>query len=150
MMKRILGIAAVALLTMIGSALAQDTKTAAPETFRQVLDNDRVRVFKVNFKPGAKVDVHNRPGFLLWVEKEGSLVFALPGKTPYEVTFLPGEVQSFPAMTVAFENDTDQEFRAIMVELKGAPTARVAHVAKSKVKARSRGKGKAHVRKRRR
>lgn len=150
MMKRIVVIAALTLLSMIGSAAAQDVKTIAPETFRQVLDNDRVRVFKVTFKPGVKVDLHSHPNFLLWVEKEGNLVFALPGKTPYEVTFLPGEVQSFPAMTVAFENDTDQEFRAIMVELKSAPAARVAHVAKSKVKARGRGKGKAHVRKRRR
>jgi quercetin dioxygenase-like cupin family protein len=100
------------------AARAQDALTAAPNIYKKVLENERLRVLEGTFKPGAKTGRHSHPEHLLYILTDGALVFKQEGKTPYEMTFKKGEAYSLAAQTLAAENDSDKEVRILVVELK--------------------------------
>jgi len=127
----------LALLLPLHAASAQPAKEAS-EIFKLRLDNDRVRVFEATFKPGAKLPVRNFPNHLIYMLTDGTLVFEPAGRTGYEMNLKAGETQWFPAQARAMENDSDQEVRLLVVEMKeGAVAAR-----KAKGKAKAKGKRK--------
>lgn len=129
-------IAAVALCLSHGAA-AQNPKDAGSDVYKLKLENDRVRVYEANFKPGAKLPVRNFPNHLIYMLTDGTLVFEQVGHTGYEMTFKAGEVQWFPAQARTMENDTDKEVRLLVLEVKDAAPA-----ARTKAKGRSKGKRK--------
>jgi len=131
---------------------AQDAVKTAPNVFRLVLDNPRVRVIEARFRPGEKVPVHSLPDHLFYMLDDGTLVLKPSGRTAYEMTLKAGEALFLPAQTRAAENDSDKTIRALIVEFKaGAPaSARSGTAAKRKGGVRARGKGKRPARSRRR
>jgi beta-alanine degradation protein BauB len=141
-----------AFLLAAGPALAQDAVKAAPNVFKTVADNPRVRVLEANFKPGDKVPVHSHPDHLFYALEPGTLVLKPAGRTPYEMTLKSGEALFLPAQTRAAENDGDKTVRALIVEFKSPPPASARRGATSKRKGatRGRGKGKRPARPRRR
>jgi hypothetical protein len=72
--------AAAALFLTAGICGAQETK----DTAKTLLQNERVRVMEVSFKPGAKTSAVSQPNRFLYALTDGALVFAPPGKTPFE------------------------------------------------------------------
>jgi quercetin dioxygenase-like cupin family protein len=147
-----LGLLCATLLTA-GPGAAQDAVKTAPNVYRMVTDNPRVRVLEANFKPGDKVAVHSHPDHLFYMLSEGTLVLKPVGRTPYEMTLKSGEALFLPAQTRGAENDGDKTVRALIVEFKtAAPTSSVRRGTKAKRKAtvRGRGKGKRPARPRRR
>jgi quercetin dioxygenase-like cupin family protein len=112
-----------AALTWAAPGLAQDALSAAPNIFRKVMENDRIRVLEANFKPGDKTGLHSHPDHMLYMLSEGTLVIKPPGRTPYEMTHKAGEAIFLAAQTRAVENDGDKAVRALIVELK-TPRAR--------------------------
>lgn len=148
--KALLGVIAAACLTSAPVA-AQDAMKAAPNVYRTVLDNARVRVLEANLKPGEKVPVHSHPDHLFYALSEGTLVLKPQGRTPYEMTLKTGEALFLPAQTRAAENDGDKTVRALIVEFKTASPSNAGPASKAgKASAKSRGKGRRPVRSRRR
>jgi hypothetical protein len=137
-MGRLFLLAAVMLLALAGSIAAQD-RTTGGGIYKQVLDNERVRVFQANFKPGDKLPTRHYPNHLIYTLTDGTLVFAPAGRTAYEVNFKAGEAMWFPPLARATENDSDREVRMLVVEFKETTAARPA-------KARGKSKGKARPR----
>jgi len=135
-MIRILSMIAAALVALPGYAAAQD-RTRSADLYRQVMDNERVRVFQANFKPGDKLASRNYPTHLMVMLTDGTLVFTPAGRTGYEVSFKAGETMWFPPLTRATENDSDKDVRVLVVEFKD-----VAAPPRS-AKTRAKGKGKA-------
>jgi hypothetical protein len=133
-MIRILVPALAVLLALCAPVAAQERLV-----FKQLLDNERVRVSQGTFKPGDKTATRPYPNHLLYTLTEGTLVFVPEGRTGYEVNFKAGEAMWFPPLARATENDSDKEVRVLLVEFKDGGGARVA-------KARSAGKGKARAR----
>lgn len=119
---------ALVLLTAV-TARAQDALTGAPDTYRKVLENARVRVLEANFKPGAKSGTYTHPEHLLYMKTDGTLVFKHAGKTPYEMMLTAGEAVWLPALTGGIENGGDKLVRALVVEFK-QPTAVAARAAR--------------------
>jgi hypothetical protein len=142
-MKRILG-AAVALLVALCPAATAQNRDAEPRVLKQLMDNERVRVFQANFKPGDKLGPRNYPNHLMYMLTDGTLVFTPEGRTGYEVSFKAGEAMWFPPLARLTENDSDKEVRVLLVEFKdgGGPRA-VAGKAKSKARGKARAKGPA-------
>ncbi len=99
-------------------APTQNTKEAGPDVYKLLLDNAKVRVYLATFKPGAKVPPREFPNHLIYMQTDGTLVFEQAGHTGYEMTFKAGDAQWFPAQTRAMENDSDQEVRLLIVEVK--------------------------------
>jgi hypothetical protein len=137
LMSRILLLVGTILMALAGPAGAQDRTGGG--IYKQLLDNERVRAYQANFKPGDKLPERNYPSHLMYMLTDGTLVFAPAGRTAYEVSFKAGETMWFPPLARATENDSDQEVRVLVVEFKEAVAARTA---KAKGKARAKGKAK--------
>ena len=97
-----------------------DRPVTPPDSYRIVMENDRVRIIEVHIKARSKVNVDspaNRDRFL-YMLSDGALILAQPGKTPYEFALHAGETAVFPPVSPTVENDTDSAVRALMVEVK--------------------------------
>jgi len=118
---------AAAFLALASSAVAQTQSTADPErpvtppdSYRVVMENERVRIIEVHIKAHSKVNVDSPAGRdrFLYMLSDGALVLAAPGKTPYEFALHAGETAVFPAISPVVANVTDSPVRALMVEIK--------------------------------
>ena len=118
---------AAALFALMSSAMAQTQSTADPErpvtppdSYRVVMENERVRIIEVHIKAHSKVNVDSPAGRdrFLYMLSDGALILAAPGKAPYEFALHAGETAVFPAVSPTVENDTDAPVRALMVEIK--------------------------------
>ena len=123
LMTRLALLAFGALLAAGSMAPAQpdpDKPVTPPDSYRVVMENDRVRMIEIHIKARSKVNVDSPAGRerFLYMLSDGALVLAPPGKTPYEFALHAGETAVFPALSPTVENDTDQAVRALMVEIK--------------------------------
>lgn len=123
LMARLALLAFGALLTASSMATAQpdpDKPVTPPDSYRVVMENDRVRMIEIHIKARSKVNVDSPAGRerFLYMLSDGALVLAPPGKTPYEFALHAGETAVFPAVSPTVENDTDSAVRALMVEIK--------------------------------
>src|SRR5262245_16068659 len=151
----LLGIAALVAATSLaaaqpsGSSADPEKPVTPPDSYRVVMENDRMRMIEIHIKPHSKVNVDSpaeRERFL-YMLSDGALILAPPGKTPYEFALHAGETAVFPAVSPTVANDTDTAVRALMVEIKaptrsaGSHRGKVTRVAKSgKSSGKSRGK----------
>jgi quercetin dioxygenase-like cupin family protein len=133
-MARVVLLAALALMGTIVAAQAQATKPADGETATPLLENEQVRVREMRFKPGAKTPASSNPNSFVYALTDGALIFAPPGRTPYELTFKAGEALWLPAQSTTTANETNREIRVLVVEIKArAPSGK-----RGKAKTRSR------------
>ena len=145
---RLLPLIAVALITASSFAVAQpdpQKPVTPPDSYRVVMENERVRMIEIHVKPHSKVNVDSPPGRerFLYMLSDGALILAPPGKTPYEFALHAGETAVFPAVSPTVENDTDSAVRALMVEVKERMRTAATSGAKGKsrfAKGKSRGK----------
>jgi quercetin dioxygenase-like cupin family protein len=118
-------LAAWTLLGMIAAAQAQAAKPADGEMATSLLENEQVKVKEMRFKPGAKTPAGNYPNSFVYALTDGALVFAPPGRTPYELTFKAGEALWLPAQSTTTANETNREIRVLVVEIKArAPSGK--------------------------
>jgi len=141
-MARILLSVGAILFALTGLVRAEERGETGAGVLKQVLDNDRIRVFQANFKPGDKIGMRSYPSHLLYMLTDGTLVFAPEGRIAYEVNFKAGDAMWFPPLVRGTENDSDQEVRVLLVELKdGRARSAEGKAPKGKGKARTRGRG---------
>ena len=136
-----------ALVAVTLPAAAQDKPVTPPDSYRVVMENERVRMIEVHVKPHSKVNVDSEPGRerFLYMLSDGALILAPPGKTPYEFALHAGETAVFPAVSPTVENDTDSAVRALLVEVK-QPMRSIVVAGKGKAKWRFvKGKSRAKV-----
>jgi hypothetical protein len=115
-----------------------------PDSYRVVMENDRVRMIEIHIKPRSKVNVDSpaeRERFL-YMLSDGALVLAPPGKTPYEFALHAGETAVFPAVSPTVANDTDTAVRALMVEIKSGSRSAVTGKGKAARFAKGKSRGK--------
>jgi len=143
---RLIPLIAGALIAATSLAGAQDKPVTPPDSYRIVMENERVRMIEVHVKPHSKVNVDSEPGRerFLYMLSDGALILAPPGKMPYEFALHAGETAVFPAVSPTVENDTDSAVRALLVEVK-QPMRSTVVAGKSKakwryVKGKSRGR----------
>jgi hypothetical protein len=126
------------LLMMAVGAAAQAPKAGPSEPAKPLLDNERIRVSEMRLRPGAKIGFPNRPDQFAYLLTDATLVFSTPGHTPYQLDLKAGEATLLPAQSTQAENDSDQEVRAVLVEIKqSAGSAKAGSIGRSKNK----GKG---------
>lgn len=138
-MIRLLPLLASGFLTLVSPAAAQDDAQGKPVTpadsYRVLMENERMRMIEVHIKPHSKVNVNsplNRERFL-YMLSDGALILAPPGKTPYEFAMHAGETAVFPAVSPTVENDTDSAVRALMVEVKQPMRTEAVSVSRGKL-----------------
>ena len=62
-----------------------DPAKAATDVYKMVMENDRVRVFEVRFKPGQSTVMHGHPDHVVYVLADYTLDLMLPDGTSQKV-----------------------------------------------------------------
>lgn len=95
-----------------------DPATAAADVYKMVMENDRVRVFEVRFKPGQKTVMHGHPDHVVYVLADYTLNLMLPDGKSQEVPLKAGQALWIGAGPHAAQNIGTTEGRALVIELK--------------------------------
>jgi hypothetical protein len=136
---------AFALLTAFIPAQAQGPQPTSPEPTKPLLDNARMRVSEMRWKPGAKVGLPSHPDQFAYLLTDATLVFSTPGRTPYQLDFKAGEATLLPAQSTEAENDSEKEVRALLVEIKQPAASGRAIAAKGQIKGKGKSKGSKQI-----
>jgi hypothetical protein len=116
-----------ALLSLVGltSLLAaatpdasQDAVKVAPEVYKVVFENERVRVLKFVTQPGQKWALHAHPDSVAISLSEYDVRNIIPGKPPTDRHSKLGDVRWISATSHIGENSGSTEMQGLIVELK--------------------------------
>ena len=95
-----------------------DALHAAPNVYKLIMENDRVRVFNVRFKPGEKAAMHTHPDHIVYTLNDGKLrLTPLKGKTQ-EMDLKAGQTIWMNATSHTAENLGKTDLHFLAVELK--------------------------------
>jgi quercetin dioxygenase-like cupin family protein len=97
---------------------AMDAMQVASNVYERLLENDRVRMLKVTFKPGDKAAMHHHPDHAVYVVKGGKLHFSYPSGNPESMELESGKAIFLDAQTHEATNVGDTEIELVVVEIK--------------------------------
>ena len=118
-------LAAVGLL--VGSvARAQDAAEVDSEHYKVELENDRVRVLRINYGPHEKSVMHSHPEGVVVFLNDMHGRFVMPGGETVEHAVQAGTVQWAEAEAHQPQNLSEEPLEVIQIELKSAGAADVA------------------------
>lgn len=101
-----------------GAASAQDPLQTDGDTYRVLLENDRVRVLEYRDVPGDRTQQHHHPAFVLIALEPFKRTITLPDGKVIMREFKANDVLFSEAQTHVGENVGDTPTHVIMVELK--------------------------------
>ena len=108
----------VSLMLTVGNAMAQDPIKVGPNIYKNLFENDRVRMLEVTFAPGDSIAMHSHPDHAVYAVTGGKLrVTTSDGKT-MEADLKAGDPIWFPAVTHAAKNIGTTSLKLVVVELK--------------------------------
>jgi quercetin dioxygenase-like cupin family protein len=120
-MKRVMvAIVAVAALAAGAAVMlrAQDAAKVDAKHYSVVLENDQVRVLRVQYGPGEKSVMHSHPDAVAVFLSDATGKFTFPDGTTKDIRRKAGDVMWNDALTHLPENTGDKPFEVIVVELK--------------------------------
>lgn len=97
---------------------AQDLVKVSPSQARVMLENDRVRVIKLVYKPGEKVPLHSHPAVVVIYMTDCKSSFHSTDNESGEHALKAGTVRWSPGTTHVNENTGDTVCEVMLVELK--------------------------------
>lgn len=95
-----------------------DPAKVATNVYKLIMENDRVRVFDVRFKPGEKAVMHGHPDHVIYVLTDGTLKLSLPDGKSQEIPLKAGQAMWIGAGPHATENVGKTEAHNLVVEMK--------------------------------
>lgn len=96
----------------------QDAIKVAPEVYKVVFENERVRILNFVTEPGQKWPLHAHPDSVAISLSEYDVRNVIPGKPPTERHSKLGDVRWISATSHIGENSGSTEMRGLIVELK--------------------------------
>jgi quercetin dioxygenase-like cupin family protein len=114
------GVATVLLLTAASQAHAQDAVKVAPENFKVLLENDRVRVLDFHSKAGTKIPMHSHPAYISYsISGAGKTKFTSQDGKTTEQPARTGQATWHDPETHASEYEGSGSAHVLLIELKG-------------------------------
>jgi len=98
--------------------MSQDAVIVAPEIYRVLLENDRVRVLDVTGEPGTKSPLHGHPDSVMHAVSDASIVVTNAEGDTNAVELPAGVTFWSPASSHTVENVGSGTVHFIRVELK--------------------------------
>ena len=95
-----------------------DALHGASNVYKLVMENDRIRVLDVKFKPGEKAAMHLHPNHLVYVLSDGALKLSMPDGTGQKFQLNAGQALWIEAGPHSTENIGTTEAHNLVVELK--------------------------------
>ena len=96
---------------------AADPVEVAPDIYTNLFENEKVRVLKLEVKPGEQIAEHSHPDHFVYAMTDGKLSITKEGQTQ-EVEATKGQVLWLDAETHSTVNTGEAEFQGLVVELK--------------------------------
>jgi quercetin dioxygenase-like cupin family protein len=120
--RAMIGIATTALLlSLAGTVHAQDPVKAAPNNFKVLLENDRVRVLDFHATSGQKIPMHSHPAYISYsISGAGKTKFTSADGKSVERPAATGQATWHEAEIHASEYEGKGEAHVLLVELKGS------------------------------
>ena len=119
--------ATFALVFAAATARAQDPVKVAPNNFKVLLENNRVRVLEFHSKAGEKIGTHSHPAHVTYIiSGSGKTKFTSPDGKTTERENKAGEAIWNEAATHASEYQGTGEIHVLDIELKGRPAKKIA------------------------
>ena len=97
---------------------AQDVVQVAPQQYKVLLENERVRVVEYQSKPGEKAGMHAHPASVAYFLSPGKLKFTSPDGKTAEVEVKAGQATWQEPDTHTTENAGTTNAHALIIELK--------------------------------
>lgn len=113
--------ALLATLTWAGTASGQDPVAAAPQAFKERLNNPKVRVLEYASRPGGKEAMHEHGPTVLYVIQGGKTRHTFPDGRTRDAEYKAGDVMWREPVTHSVENIGKMEVRLILVEVRPEP-----------------------------
>lgn len=101
------------------TAAVQDPVIADPKHYSVLIDNEQVRVLRINYGAKEKSPMHSHPDAIAVFQGDQRARFTLPDGQSLVRDMEAGQVAWMPAEIHAPENLGDKPLRLILVELKG-------------------------------
>ena len=98
--------------------MAEDAVKAAPDNYKTILENDRVRLLEYRGKPGDKTAMHFHPDVLAYPLTASKFKFTLLGGESFEIELKAGESIFVEAQSHSTENTGTADAHVLLVELK--------------------------------
>jgi len=98
--------------------MATDPVAADPKHYTVEFENDKVRVLRVNYRPGEKSVMHGHPNLVAVFLGDAQAKFTYPDGNAEEAEVKAGQVMWFPATEHLPENVGNTPVLGILVELK--------------------------------
>ena len=95
-----------------------DAAIVAPNLYKVLLENDRVRVLEYRGKPGDKAAMHSHPALTAYALRGGKVKFTSPSGETTEAELGDGQPMFFEATEHATENIGTTEVHIVLVEIK--------------------------------
>ncbi|MCL4435994.1 MAG: cupin domain-containing protein [Thaumarchaeota archaeon] len=95
-----------------------DPAVVASNVYKTLMENDRVRVFDVHFKPGAKAKMHWHPDHVGYVLQGGKLNLEMGDGTINEIEVPTGKAVFMETQTHQAVNPGKSDIHLIVIELK--------------------------------
>src|SRR6266567_2256174 len=109
------------LFCSLSAAWAQDPVKVAPQNYKVLLENDRVRVLEALLKPSDRTPQHSHPARVVYSLSDHSAIFRSPeGRVTHSVSKAGDTVWRDPVIH-SEENDGKADSHAILVEFKESP-----------------------------
>jgi quercetin dioxygenase-like cupin family protein len=118
---KIVSVVFCALGLAAASGYAQDPVKVAPEIYKVVGENERVRVMHLTVGPGATIPMHSHPQHVAITLTAGALELTTPDGKTQTVETKAEQALLLPAGGHATRNTTKSAMEIIVVEMKGAP-----------------------------
>ena len=95
-----------------------DPAAVAADVYTLLLENDRVRVFDVRFKPGQQAVMHGHPDHVVYVLADYTLDLMLSDGSRQQVPLKAGQILWIDAGPHAAQNIGTTEGHSLVIELK--------------------------------
>ncbi len=95
----------------------QDALQAASNVYELVMENDRVRLLRAVFKPGAKAAMHHHPDHAVYVVKGGKIQLVSPSGEIQTLDLEPGKALFLEAQSHEATNLGNGDIELLVVEL---------------------------------
>ena len=107
-----------AVMMMARFSFAADPLEVAPDMYKLVYENDRVRVMQVSFEPGQSIAEHSHPDHFVYVLEGGTLKITKADGTSADAELKVGDVIWIDAETHSAVNTGTTPVKLLVTELK--------------------------------
>jgi beta-alanine degradation protein BauB len=98
--------------------MAEHAATVAPDVYKVIFENDRLRVLVARMPPGGHTDMHSHPDYFVYALGDGKVRFTSPSGETAEVEINAGDVMWREAEEHGTDNTGETDVHALFVEPK--------------------------------